>query len=60
MFILLCSSFFISHQFCLVPARSPGVAIRVEQKLREAMDGHKGFELSMRLDKVHNGLDLRF
>lgn len=48
-----------SHQLSLVLAGSLGVAVRVEEHLRVAVDGHEGFNLPVRLDKVYNGLDLR-
>lgn len=48
-----------SHQLLLVLARSCGVAIRVEEHLWVAVDRHKGFYPAMRLNKVHDGLDLR-
>lgn len=48
-----------SHQLSLVLAGSFGVAVRVEEHLRVTVDGHKGFDVAMRLNKVHDGLDLR-
>lgn len=48
-----------SHQLGLVPAGSSGVAVWVEEHLGVAVDGHKGFNLAVRLNEVHDGFDLR-
>lgn len=49
-----------SHQLCLVLAGSSGVAVWVEEHLRVAVDGHEGFNVAVRRNKVHNGFDFGF
>lgn len=48
-----------SHQLGLVLAGGFGVAVRVEEHLRVAVDGHEGFKLAVRLNEVHNGFNFR-
>lgn len=49
----------LSYQFLLVRNWGFGVAIRIQEELRVAVDGDEGFDVSMLLHKVHDGFHLR-
>lgn len=43
-----------TYQLCLVWCRGFGVAIGIQKHLGISVDGHKGLEVSVSLDKVHD------
>lgn len=44
-----------SYQLCLISCFLAGVAIRIKEKLRVAVDGDEGFDVAVTLHKVHDG-----
>lgn len=47
------------YQLGLVLAWGPGVAVGVQEHLGVGVDGNEGLDVTVGLDKVHDGLDLR-